>query len=158
MERVTRFRAHVLVGLLIAVLIFFCFRLYKLQVIDTGGKKDNITTFETTTRVKAARGDILDTNGNVLVSNRASYDLVMNHYVLLTASGTNGHLYRLVQRCNEAGIEFKDTFPITAQHIKTAEGDPLDDPRTPQMIFTMQLPKAVPAHSLIRRSVDLSAK
>ena len=49
-------------------------------------------------------------------------------------------------------------FPITAQDIKNVEGEPLDEPRTPQMMFTMQLPKQVPVHSLIRRSVDLSAK
>ena len=49
-------------------------------------------------------------------------------------------------------------FPITAQDIRDAEGNPLEEPRTPQMQFTMQLPKQVPAHSLIRRSVDLSAK
>ena len=49
-------------------------------------------------------------------------------------------------------------FPITAQDIHDAEGNPIGEPRTPQMVFTMQLPKQVPAHSLIRRSVDLSAK
>ena len=49
-------------------------------------------------------------------------------------------------------------FPITAENIHDLEGNPLEEPRTPQMQFTMQLPKAVPAHSMIRRSVDLSAK
>ena len=49
-------------------------------------------------------------------------------------------------------------FPITADAMTDTEGNPLDEPRTPQMQFTMQLPKQVPAHSLIRRSVDLSAK
>ena len=49
-------------------------------------------------------------------------------------------------------------FSITASDIRSIEGDILEEPRTPQMRFTMQLPKCVPAHSLIRRSVDLSAK
>ena len=49
-------------------------------------------------------------------------------------------------------------FSITAQNIKDAEGNSLEEPRHPQMQFTMQLPKAVPALSMIRRSVDLSAK
>ena len=49
-------------------------------------------------------------------------------------------------------------FSITAQVLADSEGNPIEEPRTPQMRFTMQLPKAVPAHSLIRRSVDLSAK
>ena len=49
-------------------------------------------------------------------------------------------------------------FPIIALDIRDTEGNPLEEPRTPQMRFTMQLPKQVPAHSLIRRGVDLSAK
>ena len=49
-------------------------------------------------------------------------------------------------------------FPMEAADIRDMEGNPLEEPRTPQMQFTMQLPKQVPAHSLIRRSVDLSAK
>ena len=49
-------------------------------------------------------------------------------------------------------------FPITASNIRDSEGNPIAEPRTPQMKFTMQLPKQIPAHSIIRRSVDLSAK
>jgi putative protease len=49
-------------------------------------------------------------------------------------------------------------FPIVAENIHDLEGNPLEEPRTPQMQFSTQLPKAVPAHSMIRRSVDLSAK
>ena len=97
------------------VLVFFSFKLYDLQVIQTGGSTDNTTTFTTRTRVKAARGDILDTHGNVLVRNRASYDLMINHYVLLTASGTNNYLHQLVLRCREAGIEYNENFPVTLE-------------------------------------------
>ena len=49
-------------------------------------------------------------------------------------------------------------FSITAGGMKDLEGNVLTEPRTPQMQFTMQLPKQVPALSMIRRSVDLSAK
>ena len=49
-------------------------------------------------------------------------------------------------------------FPITAPMMRDAEGSPLEEPRTPQMQFTIQLPKQVPALSMLRRSVDLSAK
>ena len=49
-------------------------------------------------------------------------------------------------------------FAFTAGNMADSEGNPLEEPRTPQMRFTMQLPKQVPAHSMIRRSVDLSAK
>ena len=49
-------------------------------------------------------------------------------------------------------------FTVTAPMMADMEGNALEEPRTPQMKFTMQLPKAVPALSMIRRSVDLSAK
>ena len=49
-------------------------------------------------------------------------------------------------------------FPIVAANMTDADGNPIDEARTPQMEFTMQLPKQVPAMSMIRRSVDLSAK
>ena len=88
--------------------IFFAFKLYDLQIIETGGKTDNISTFETRTRVKAARGNLLDTNGNILVTNRASYDLVVNHYVLTSSANPNETLYQLVRLCKSQGIEYQD--------------------------------------------------
>ena len=49
-------------------------------------------------------------------------------------------------------------FPIVAGDMADMEGTPITEPRTPQMKFTMRLPCPVPAHSIIRRCVDLSAK
>ena len=116
MERITRFRAWILGLIFLAVVLFFGFKLYDLQIIETGGGKvDNTTTVTVLTRVKASRGHILDTNGNVLVANRATYDLTLNHYVLISAKGTNDYLYRLVKRCEEAGIEYDEHFPISKE-------------------------------------------
>jgi hypothetical protein len=42
--------------------------------------------------------------------------------------------------------------------MHNAEGEELDCPRTPQMVFTMQLPKQVPAYSFVRHAVELSGK
>ena len=49
-------------------------------------------------------------------------------------------------------------FPITAEAIMDCEGNALEEPRTPQMKFYIRLPKQVPPLSILRRSVDLSAK
>jgi len=115
MERISTFRVTIFLLLFAIILGFFALKLYDLQIIETGGKTDNQATFTTLTRVKAARGDILDKNGNLLVSNRASYDLTINHFVLLSAKGTNENLLRLVKRCEEAGIEYKEHFPISQE-------------------------------------------
>ncbi len=49
-------------------------------------------------------------------------------------------------------------FSFTAPMMTDPEGNPLEEPRTPEMKFSIQLPRPVPAHSMLRRSVDLSAK
>ena len=49
-------------------------------------------------------------------------------------------------------------FALTAGEMRDVEGEPLTEPRTPQMKFYMQLPKPVPVLSILRRCVDLSAK
>lgn len=83
----------------------------------------------------------------------------------------------MVESCDESGIavcslrnKFHDgdllecvgpdtrPFPVTAAHMADLGGNLLDEARTPQMKFSMQLPKSVPANSILRRSVDLSAK
>ena len=115
MERISRFRSMILLLLFSLVLTLYAGRLFFLQIIDTDGNTDNTATYTTLTTVRAARGDILDRNGNVLVGNRASYDLVFNHYVIKSATGRNDHLYRLVQKCKELGIEYLDHFPVTKE-------------------------------------------
>jgi hypothetical protein len=47
---------------------------------------------------------------------------------------------------------------MTVPMMHNEEGEALDCPRTPQMVFTMQLPKQVPAYSFVRHAVDLSGK
>ena len=49
-------------------------------------------------------------------------------------------------------------FAFTAESMEDMEGVALEEPRTPQMRFTLQLPKQVPAYSILRKNVDLSAK
>ena len=49
-------------------------------------------------------------------------------------------------------------FAFTVPVMADADGNTLEEPRTPQMTFTVQLPKAVPPYSILRHSVDLSAK
>ena len=113
MDRITRRRAILMMSLVVLVLCIFCFRLYSTQVVDAEQNENNITTYFTSTRVRATRGDILDANGNVLVTNRASYDLVFNHYVILNSGSPNRYLLELVDLCQELGITYYDHFPVT---------------------------------------------
>ena len=49
-------------------------------------------------------------------------------------------------------------FAFAAPNMRDADGNELTEVRTPQMKFTMQLPQPVPAMSILRKAVDLSAK
>ena len=49
-------------------------------------------------------------------------------------------------------------FEVIPEEMETPEGAPLEEPKTPQMEFYLRLPKQVPAYSILRRSVELSAK
>jgi penicillin-binding protein 2 len=113
MERITRVRVTVLMTIFFLLIGFFALRLYDLQIVQTGGDTDNVKKFYTITRVKAARGDILDRNGNVLVTNRATYDMVFNHFVTLSNGNANEHLLKLVHLCREMGVTYNEHFPIT---------------------------------------------
>ncbi|MBQ2062534.1 MAG: U32 family peptidase [Oscillospiraceae bacterium] len=49
-------------------------------------------------------------------------------------------------------------FTMTVPMMTDVEGQPLTEPRTPQMVFHMRLPQPVPPYSMIRHAVDLSGR
>jgi putative protease len=49
-------------------------------------------------------------------------------------------------------------FAFTVPEMTDTEGNALAEPRTPQMQFYMQLPRQVPALTILRKAVELSAK
>lgn len=114
MERITKVRAVFLLTLVALVLSFFGIKLYAMQIADTSAAASNVVTYVTRTRVRAARGDILDTKGNVLVTNRSSYNLVFNHFVILNSGKANQQLLDLTTLCRQKGIQYVDHFPVTA--------------------------------------------
>lgn len=114
MERISRFRAIVLLAFFCLIVGLYGIKLFNLQVVESEGKSQNMTVYQTKNRVKASRGDILDRNGNVLVGNRASYDLAFNHFVIKSADGTNQYLFDLINKAKELELTYIDHFPVTA--------------------------------------------
>ena len=49
-------------------------------------------------------------------------------------------------------------FTVTVPVMHDTEGGELTEPKTPQMVFTMQLPRPVPPMSFVRHTVELSGK
>ena len=116
MQRISRFRMIVFIVVILAMIGVFTLRLYKTQAAVT---EENLVTADADSMtyqstVEAARGNILDRNGNVLVSNRASYNLVIINFVFFNAPDPNGNLLKVLNLCDELGIQYESHFPVTA--------------------------------------------
>ena len=104
-------------GLVIALLIALCVgTLYQLQILNgaayyDASQNDNVTY----PAVKAARGNILDRYGRVLVSNRECYNLVINTTRLFgdEVDDPNAVILEMVNIVEDSGAEFIDDLPIT---------------------------------------------
>ncbi|MBQ8587457.1 MAG: hypothetical protein IJ453_05165 [Oscillospiraceae bacterium] len=113
-----KFSSRVISFLLLVAVIFgiFAVRLYRLQVteaVDHSQKEQDSITY--LTRITAARGEILDRDGTVLVGNRAAFNIILIKDVVYSADDTNGKLRSLVNLCDQLGLEFNDHLPITKQ-------------------------------------------
>ena len=111
MERITRFRAIAMLLAFALILSLFGVRMYSVQMLDAGDIVADSDTYTTYYTVKAARGEILDRNGNVMVGNRASYDLVFNNFVLTNSDDPNDHLLRLIRMTEQLGVETSSASP-----------------------------------------------
>ncbi len=103
--------------LLIAVAMgIFGVRLYQLQVVQAADIDPNQPkTYTYTTKITAARGEIVDRNGNVLVGNRASYNILLVYNVLFSTETPNESLRQLTNLCVQQGLDIIDHLPVTAQ-------------------------------------------
>ncbi len=105
-------------ALLVALpLIFACvalFVLYDLQVMKTEYyAEQSRNAVYSTEVVTAARGEIMDRYGRVLVSNRVSLDVTINRKRLVEGDDPNGAILGLIQLVQAAGYPYTETMPIT---------------------------------------------
>ena len=101
--------------LLLAVILFgLGSSLYDAQMIHGAEYLDRSqNSIAETQTVEAARGDILDRYGRVLVSNRVTYQVALNTDAM--EKNRNDILLALIRIARDAGVEWEDTLPITAQ-------------------------------------------
>ncbi len=115
MERRIRFRVGVLIMLIVVGLSLYAGSVYKLQAeADAEEASGSLSTYTYYTTVSAARGNILDRNGEVLVTNRASYNLTIINYALFNAESPNELLLLLAEKCDELGVDYADHLPVSA--------------------------------------------
>ena len=117
MDRLYRFRITLVSVLVLVMAVIFTGRLFGIQLgtrdAAIGGSYSASNTSTYTQNVSAARGEILDRHGTVLVSNRATYSVTLNSFVLFNADDPNGSLLKLAETCQKNGIKYTDSLPLT---------------------------------------------
>lgn len=106
---------------IIVLLIFgtFVFRLAQWQIVD--GAKYLSQSDETSSSysvIKAPRGEILDKDGNKLISNKTVYNIVFNA-AEMPSSERNNTIYKLILLMEQCGAKWIDVLPIE----RTTNGD-----------------------------------
>ena len=116
-KTISKSRLAILAAVLFVLLTVYIVSLYKLQIVE--GKKyyeesqNNVVTTET---VIAARGNILDRYGRLLVTNKAVNNLIINTGELFPnddSVDSNAVILQLVKMVKEYGNEYTDWLPIT---------------------------------------------
>ena len=127
MDRLFRSRIAIVVILTLLVSLIYVFRLFGVQLRqtdDSAYNSSNTTTYSTT--VSAARGEILDRHGTVMVSNRATYGVTLNSFVLFNADDPNGLLLKLAETCRKNDIKYEDGLPLSLTVPYTYVEDKID--------------------------------
>lgn len=108
-----RIRIIVLAAVIMAVLVGYTLHLMGLQVVQ-GEYYANLVESGWTAKqvVKAARGEILDRNGQPLAANTMGRDIIINQ-AFLEPGSTNETILRLIALMEELGEGWIDNLPIT---------------------------------------------
>ena len=106
-------------GLVVALLVALCLgTLYKLQIIEGAAyyeeSQNSLTSYPS---VPAARGNILDRYGRVLVSNRECYNLKISDTRLFSdeVEDPNAVILQMIHLVEAAGETYTDDLPITLE-------------------------------------------
>jgi penicillin-binding protein 2 len=110
------------------LLLAFTLVLYDLQVVNGAEyRNQSERKISNTESVEAARGEILDRYGRVLVSNRTSYQVTLDAGLMGTEERRNPNLLTLIALCRARGVTWTDTLPVSAAEPFTSTLDALSE-------------------------------
>ena len=115
--------------LVVAVFAAYELRLVQWQLVE-GEKYEQLSLSNRTDtiEIEAARGEILDRNGQVLAGNRTVYNIVYDA-LDMDYSARNATILQVLDLLNERGEQWRDPLPITLgedgsyQYMEDREGD-----------------------------------
>ena len=113
-HEMNHFRAAVLAAIPLILCCVILASLYGLQAVNSEDYlEESLNSVYRTETVPAARGDLLDRHGRVLVTNQVSYDLTIQRSQLVTDPDPNGIILTLIGMVEEKGLRHTDTLPLT---------------------------------------------
>lgn len=117
-------RLYTVVAVMALLFLLFIAVLWDLQIIHGPDylqkSTKRIAQIET---VDAVRGEIVDRNGRVLVTNRSTYQVTLNESAMGKEAERNANLLELLEICRSEGVTWTDTFPVsqTAPYVFTLD-------------------------------------
>ena len=115
-------RSAIALILVASVVLGFGYILYDIQIVNHEyyvSRNNAVSTY--TVPIEAARGDIVDRNGNTLVTNRQANNIVLNAAYFPPRSenaARNKILYNLIRLLEKNGEEYVNNLPLTIENNK----------------------------------------
>ena len=116
------------------VILLFFLRLFKLQVLDREYYASIAVpkTYREQT-VEMSRGQIFDRNGELLVSNRKKYNIIISK-ATLDSDNYNGTLYEFVKFCIKHNIAIDDKLPVSSVYPFVLDNEYIFDSEKEKML------------------------
>lgn len=112
--KLPRHRRVILLVLVLLVLGGYLTVMFNLQIVHGADyRRQSVSQIVRSTTVEAARGDITDRNGNLMVGNRQTYTLTFDASLLPDGVDQNEAILRLIELCEENNIPCTDNVPLS---------------------------------------------
>jgi penicillin-binding protein 2 len=123
-EIIERWRYLVVVGLLVAIMLFFIIRLFDLQIVKGSSylaRAENNRT--TTVNISTQRGTILDRNGFVLARNVGSYNVTITPAYLPGDEGAKQEVFRRLSELIDIPVSTGVINEITVKTFRPCDNE-----------------------------------
>ena len=140
-------RVAAMVGIMSLILAIYMYFLYDLQIIqgeEYYSLSERITSEETV--ITAARGNILDRYGRLLVSNKECYNLKVDNVKLFSNDDPNEVILELVRMVQSFGDDYNDDLPVSASPPFEYDPDMTDIEKTMLEAYFADKSDSLPAN------------
>ncbi|NLV87393.1 MAG: hypothetical protein GX025_09305 [Clostridiales bacterium] len=109
-------RLAALISVMLILVVVYIVSLYKLQIVEGAAYfEQSQNSVISSSTVAAARGNILDRYGRVLVSNRTCSNLIFDTDELFAQEDPNSIILQLAEAVTDSGNAYTDSLPITKE-------------------------------------------